>query len=42
VRNAVIRIDGVRIGIQHFTLNTDPGQIPIQDFDDQKLKKFTA
>jgi hypothetical protein len=28
--------------IQHFRLNTDPDQIRIQGFNDQKLKTITA
>jgi hypothetical protein len=29
----------IRVRIQHFSLNADPGPIRIQGFNDQKLKK---
>ncbi len=39
-----IRINFIRIRIQHFRLNTDPDPVPIrvQGFNDQKLKKITV
>jgi hypothetical protein len=35
-----IRINFIRIRIQHFRLNTDPDPDPIRGFNDQKLKKI--